>query len=123
MSKLVRLWQRPTYDGKRYTYYLIYYDEDGRRRQKALGHADKRKAERRCAQFAQELTQGIVKPGRMRLSELLEDYLQRTRTQIEVSTANSAAYRMNDFIAAVGNIYADNASSLPRPPACVGARF
>ena len=82
MSKLVRLWQRPTYDGKRYTYYLIYYDEDGRRRQKALGHADTRKAERRCAQFEQELTQGIVKPERMRLSELLEDYLQRTRTQI-----------------------------------------
>ena len=33
----------------------IYYDADGRRNQKALGHADKRKAEKQCAQLAREL--------------------------------------------------------------------
>ena len=42
----------------------------------------------------------------MKLSELLEDYRQQTRTQIEESTADSAAYRMNDLISAVGDICA-----------------
>ena len=51
MKKLVRLWKRPSYDGHKYTYYLVYYDKDGRRKQKALGHADKRKAEKQCAQL------------------------------------------------------------------------
>ena len=46
-------------------------------------------------------------PPPMRLSELLEDYLERTRTQIEPSTADSAAYRMRCFIAAIGDVYAD----------------
>jgi len=50
---------------------------------------------------------GIGTPNRMKLSELLEDYLERTRTQVEPSTAASAAYRMKDFMAANGNIYAD----------------
>ena len=44
MKKRVQLWKRPTYDGSRYTFYLLYTDEQGRRRQKALGHADARKA-------------------------------------------------------------------------------
>jgi integrase len=41
------------------------------------------------------------------LEELLKDYLERTRTQIEESTAYSASYRMKDLVAAVGNIRAD----------------
>ena len=49
MRKLVRLWKRPTFDGRKYTFYLVYYDKDGRRKQKALGHADKRKAEKQRA--------------------------------------------------------------------------
>ncbi len=48
-KQLVRLWKRPSYDGKRFTYYLLYTDEQGRRRQKSLGHADARKAERKRA--------------------------------------------------------------------------
>lgn len=59
-------------------------------------------------QKEKELRMGYVNPVRMRLGELLEDYLERTRTQIEVSTADSAAYRMKDFIAAVGNKYTDD---------------
>jgi len=47
MRKLVRLWKRPTHDGQKYAYYLIYYDLDGRRKQKALGHADNRRHRKR----------------------------------------------------------------------------
>ena len=32
MKKLARLWKRPTFDGQKYTYYLVYYDADGRRK-------------------------------------------------------------------------------------------
>ena len=39
-KQLVRLWERPSYDGRRFRYYLLYTDEQGRRRQKSLGHAD-----------------------------------------------------------------------------------
>ena len=46
MKQLVRLWERPSSDGKRFTYYLLYTDEQGKRRQKSLGHADRRKARR-----------------------------------------------------------------------------
>ena len=57
------------------------------------------------AQKERELRMGIVEPGKLRLSELLADYLEQTRTQIESSTADSAAYRMRDFITAIGNKY------------------
>ena len=60
------------------------------------------------AQKERELRMGIVEPGKLRLSELLADYLEQTRTQIESSTADSAAYRMRDFITAIGNKYADD---------------
>ena len=40
-KKLVTLWERPSYDGNGFTYYLLYTDETGKRRQKSLGHADK----------------------------------------------------------------------------------
>jgi integrase len=106
-KKLVTLWERPSYDGTSFTYYLLYTDESGKRRQKSLGHADKRKAERQRAKFERHLRMGQVEPRSLTLKELLEDYLERTRTQIEESTANSAAYRMKDFITAVGNIRSD----------------
>ena len=86
MKKLVRLWKRPTHDGLRYKYSLIYYDTDGRRRQKALGHADKKKAERQCAKLERELRMGTVEPGSMKLSDFLEDSLARTGDQIREST-------------------------------------
>ncbi|GAG12320.1 unnamed protein product, partial [marine sediment metagenome] len=54
MKKLVMLWKRPSSDGKTFTYYLL-YNENGKRRQKSLGHVDRRKAERQRAQFEREL--------------------------------------------------------------------
>jgi hypothetical protein len=42
-KQLVRLWERPSYDGKRFRYYLLYTDEQGRRRQKSLGQMSREK--------------------------------------------------------------------------------
>ena len=107
MKKLVRLWKRPSRDGRRFTFVLVYRDEQGKKRFESLGHTDSRKAERQRAQKERELRMGIVEPDSMKLSELLQDYLERTRTQIEESTAQSAVYRVKDLIAAVGDIKAE----------------
>ena len=85
-KQLVRLWERPSYDGKKFTYYLLYTDEQGRRRQKSLGHADRRKAERQRGQFERRLRMGIVEPGSMKLRDFVEDSLTRTGGQIREST-------------------------------------
>ena len=106
-KKLVRLWERSSKDDKNFTYCLVYYGLDGRRKRKSLGHQDRRKAEREAAKLESILRSDCVEHGSMNLHELLDDYLERTRTQIEPSTADSAAYRMKDFIAANGNIYVD----------------
>jgi len=104
MRKLVRLWKRPTHDGQKYTYYLIYYDLDGRRKQKALGHTDKRKAEKQCTQLARELRMGRTEVISLRLSEFLEDSLSRTRGQIRENTYLEYSAAMKQFIQVVGNI-------------------
>ena len=104
MKRLVRLWKRPSYDGQEYTYYLIYYDTDGRRRQKALGHADKRKAVKQCAQLARELRMGPLEIVSVKLSEFLEDSLSRTRGQIRENTYLEYDSAMRQFIQIVGNI-------------------
>jgi len=104
MKTLVRLWKRPCKNGREFKYVLIWYDEQEKERWQALKHSDVRKAEKQRTQKERELRMGLVEEGSMKLSELLDDYLQRTRTQIEKSTADSAAYRMKDFITAVGNI-------------------
>ena len=104
MKKLVRLWERPSYDGQKYTYYLIYYDPDGRRKQKALGHADKRKAEKQCAQLTRELRMETVEADSMRLSEFLQDSLERTRGQIRENTILEYDSTMRYFIDVIGDI-------------------
>lgn len=104
MKKLVRLWKRPSHDGQKYTYYLIYYDADGHRKQKALGHADKRKAEKQCDQLAWELRMGHAEVLSLKLSEFLEDSLSRTRGQIRESTYLEYDSAMRQFIRVVGNI-------------------
>jgi len=43
MNKLVRLWKRPSRDGKRFSYVLIYQDEQGKARYESLGHTDRQK--------------------------------------------------------------------------------
>jgi len=104
MRQLVKLWKRPSYDGKSFTYYLLYTDENGRRKQKSLGHTDKRKAERQRAQFERELRMGVVEPGSMKLSEFLEDSLIRTGKQIRENTRRECTFAMRHFINVVGNI-------------------
>ena len=104
MKQLVRLWERPSSDGERFTYYLLYTDEQGKRKQKSLGHADRRKAERQKAQFERKLVMGIVEPGSMRLSDFLEDSLAQTGNQIRESTHDECRYAMNHLIQVVGNI-------------------
>jgi integrase len=104
MKQLVKLWERPSYDGKKFTYYLLYTDEQGRRRQKSLGHADRRKAERQRGRFERKLIMGIVEPGSMKLRDFVEDSLMRTGDQIRESSQKGYLAAMHDFIKVVGNI-------------------
>jgi len=106
MKNLVRTWLRRNRRGT-YVYYLRWIGEDGKEKYQSLGHSDKREAERQRREKELELISDAEQPEKMKLSELLEDYLERTRTQIEPSTAKAAAYCMKDFIAALGEIYAD----------------
>lgn len=106
-KQLVRLWERPSYDGKRFRYYLLYTDEQGRRRQKSLGHADRRKAEHQRAQFERKLVMGVVEPDSMNLGNLgnfVEDSLMKTGHQIRESTHREYKSAMEDFIRVIGNI-------------------
>jgi len=103
-KQLVRLWERPSYDGRRFRYYLLYTDEQGRRRQKSLGHADRRKAERQRAQFERKLVMGVVEPGSMKLRDFVEDSLTKTGDQIRESTHKGYMAAMHDFVQVVGNI-------------------
>ena len=86
MQKLVRLWKRPSRDGKKFTYVLIYKDEQGKKRFESLGHVDGREAERQRAQKERELRMDVIERGSMKLSEFLEDSLARTRGQVREST-------------------------------------
>ncbi|MGD0572867.1 MAG: site-specific integrase [Sedimentisphaerales bacterium] len=104
MKQLVKLWKRPSYDGARFTYYLLYTDEQGKRKQKTLGHTDARKAERQRAQMECQLRMGTVELGSKRLSEFLSDNLERTRGQVRQSTLYQARIAMEHFIKVVGNI-------------------
>jgi len=101
---LVRLWERPSYDGKSFRYYLLYTDEQGKRRQKSLGHADRRKAERQRARLERKLMIGVVEPDSMKLTDFLEDSLTKTADQIRESTHTEYRSAMEDFIRIVGNI-------------------
>jgi len=104
MKQLVRLWQRPSHDGKKFKYYLIYTDEQGKRRQKSLGHADHREAKRRRTQLERELCMGIVEPDSMKLSELLENSLARTRGQVRESTLRETRRSVQEFIDVIGDM-------------------
>lgn len=70
----------------------------------ALSHA-LREAERQRREKELELISDAEQPEKMKLTELMEDYLERTRTQVESSTAKAATYCMKDFVSAVGDIY------------------
>ena len=104
MKQLVKLWERPSQDGTKFRYYLLYTDNDGKRKQKSLGHSDRRRAERQRAQFERKFRAGVVEPGSMRLSDFLEDSLVRTGDQIRHSTRIEYRSAMLDFIDVVGDI-------------------
>ncbi len=104
VKQLVRLWERSSYNGRGFRYYLLYTDEQGRRRQKSLGHADRRKAERQRARFERRLVMGVFEPSSKRLSDFVEDSLTKTGDQIRESTQKGYRSAMKDFIGVVGDI-------------------
>jgi len=104
MKQLVRLWKRPTYDKSGFCFYLLYTDEHGKRRQKSLGHCDRRKAERQRAQLEREIKVGAVEPESMSLRRFASDNLSRTGKQIRESTNKEYSSAMEDFIKVIGNM-------------------
>ena len=104
MRQLVKLWKRPSYDGESFTFYLLYTGDNGKRKQKSLGHADARRAERERAALERELRMGISVSAPMRLREFLDDSLSRTQGQVRQSTLYQAQNAMDSFIEAIGDI-------------------
>jgi len=90
--------------GRRFRYYLLYTDEQGRRRQKSSGHSDRRKAERQRAQSERKLMMGVVEPGSMTLRDFVEDSVMKTGDQIRESTRKGYLAAMHDFVREVGNV-------------------
>lgn len=104
MKKLVRLWKRPCKNGQEFKYVLIWQDQKCKERWQALSHADGRKAERQRTQKERELRMNLVEPESMKLSEFLQDYLNRTRGQVRESTLADYEVAMKHFIEYVGNM-------------------
>ena len=104
MKELVRLWKRPSRDGKRFTFVLIYRDERDKKRFESLGHVDSRKAERQRAQKERELRMGVVEPGSMKLSDFVQDSIVRTQGQVQEGTLSEYDSAMRQFINIVGDI-------------------
>ena len=103
-QQLVRLWKRPSKDGRSYTYYLRYYNLENKERLQSLGHADGRKAEKQRLQKEKELRMEFCPPESLRLSEFLEDCLRRSGNQIRPSTKTEYRQAMEHFIRTIGNI-------------------
>ncbi len=104
MTKLVRLWKRPCKNGLEFKYVLIWYDESGKERWSALGHADKKKAEKAKAQKEREVRMGFIEPGSMKLSVFLEDCIERSRGQVRESTIVEYRSTMTGFIQKFGDV-------------------
>jgi len=104
MKDLVRLWKRPSRDGKRFSYVLIFKDEQGKIRYESLGHASDRKAQRQRTQKERELRMGVAGPISMKLSEFLEDSIERARGQVKEATIEEYDSAMRHFINVIGDI-------------------
>ena len=104
MKQLVKLNKRPSRDGQRFTFFLRYDGEDGKRKWETLGHGDMRKAKRQRAQKEKELRMGYVALGSMRLRDFVKDSFVRTGDQIRESTRKDYGSSMTDLIDAIGNI-------------------
>jgi integrase len=83
---------------------LDYVDENGNRRRISLGHADRRKAESQMKQTERELRMGVLAPVSMKLSDFLEDSLNRTGQQTRDSTQYEQRSAMKQFIKLIGDI-------------------
>ena len=83
---------------------MIYTDLDGKRKQKSLGHSDKRKAVKARAAMEADLVKGYCEPESMRLSQLLKDYLIRTKGQVRQSTLRESKRSLQQFIDCTGDI-------------------
>jgi hypothetical protein len=104
MKQLVRLRMRPSRDGKVFRYMLDYVDQDGRRRQISLGHADKRQAERRRHEKELELRVNVSGPVSMKLSDFFRDSLSRTKGQVRATSLGETKRSMEDFVDCIGDI-------------------
>ena len=104
MRKLVRLRTRPSRDGETFKYFLDYKDENSKRRQISLGHADWRKAKQQRDQKERELRMGVTVPQSMRLSSFLKDSERRSRGQVRESTLVERSTAMRHLIEAIGDI-------------------
>jgi integrase len=103
-QQLVRLWKRPSKDGRSFTYYLRYYNMENKEQVQSLRHADARKAEKQRLAKEKELRMGYCPSGTMRLREFVTDSLERTGSNIRPSTREEYQSAMDDFIKVVGNI-------------------
>ena len=103
-QQLVKLWKRPSRDGKSYVYNLLYTDLGGKRRFESLGHGDKKKAEKQRLKKEKELRMGFCPVESMLLRDFMEDSLKRTGSNIRPSTKEEYQSAMEDFIKVVGNI-------------------
>jgi integrase len=83
---------------------LDYVDQNGKRRQVSLGHADKRQAERQRHEKELELRVNVTDPVSMKLTDFFRDSLLRTRGQVRVTTLRETARSMKDFVECVGDI-------------------
>ena len=92
MKQLVKLNKRPSRDGRRFTYFLRYQGEDGKRKWESLGHADRRKAEKQRAAKEKELGMGYVELSSIRLRDFMEDSLARTGDQTEHPGCSERGY-------------------------------
>ena len=110
MKQLVKLWERPSWDGKKFRYYLLFTDNEGKRRQKSLGHANRQKAERERAQLERHLQMALSDACPMTLKQFVEVSLARTGDQIRESTQREYRAAMKDFIKVVGNVDCQQAS-------------
>ncbi|MFC1635340.1 tyrosine-type recombinase/integrase [Planctomycetota bacterium] len=104
MKELVRLRMRPSRNKKSFRYMLDYVDQDGKRRQISLGHADKRRAERQRYEKELELRMHVAEPKSMRLTDFFQDSLIRTKGQVRATTLKDRAKTISDFTECVGDI-------------------
>lgn len=102
MKQLVKLNKRPLSNG--FTFVLRYIGENGKRKWETLGHANRRKAEKQCAQREKELRMGYIKPGSLTLKEFVKDSLAKTGNQIRESTQEEYDAAMKDFVKKIGNM-------------------